>query len=153
MAKVLYNEAPLLVDLPDLVQEGNTIKRKGMLVEQSYSPVFKYVRITFDIVPFSDAGERLDMEPNTIFQARRTTFTADNRFLVDTAGGHEGEVLCPAEEENITQVIDGVETLVPNPLLDGKTYMPDYDFWDSIAHTQSVILTDMIALAIGRTGV
>lgn len=153
MAKVIYDEAPLLVNLPDLIQEGNTIKRKGMLVEQSYSPVFKYVKITFDIVPYSDAGERLDLVENSIFQARRITFSADNRFLVDTAEGHEGEVLCPIEEEMLTAVVDGVETASLNPLLDDKTYMPDYDFWDSIAHTQSVILTDAIGLAIVRAGV
>lgn len=152
MAKVVYDEAPLVVDLPDLIQEENTIKRKGMLVELNYSPVFKYVRITFDIVPYSAAGARLDLEENSIFHAKRITFSADNRFLVNTAVDHEGEVICPIEEEFLTAVVDGVEGTSLNPLLEDKTYMADYDFWDSIAHTQPVILTDVIGLAIVRTG-
>lgn len=145
MPLIEFKQDPLMIELPDLVVGNITIKRKAQIIEQTYNPVEKKVSLTFDVFPFADNkgdfGDRLDIGDDSFFKTVRNTIVAANKFLVDSS---TGKVLTGIDSEYMYVK----EEKVLDPILEGKNYMPDFDFYDYVAHTQQIILVQMIAQAI-----
>jgi hypothetical protein len=146
MALVVFPVTPIIMDLPDYDDHGIIVKRRAEIIEFYWAMKERYVRVIYDVLPYSsdegDYGVRLDQQPDTMFVVQRTTILANNSKLVDF---RNGDFICMTSEEYLTAE-DGSSYL--NPLLEGLTYIKDYDRYYRIATTQSVIMVDTIKAAI-----
>lgn len=148
MPKVTFNHNVLTVEVPNLMISETEIKRKAVLVKQLYEPAEKKVTIEFDTIPYAknpddSYGERLDTADKP-FAKVSCILVALPTMLVDL---ETGNTICAAideyhRDENGEQVL--------NPVLEGKNYADEFDYYDHIANTAPVIINELIALRIQR---
>lgn len=134
--KVTFNNPILLVPISDLTIGGTVIKRKAQLNYLLYQPVNKFLTISVQIVSFAanqDGSYGAQFDENLVHSYEKT-FTAKNgENIVDVA---TGLYLCDSGQEYINGNL--------NPLLEGKNYAEEFDFYDNLANTTPVIIDDMI---------
>lgn len=137
MSKINYIQQPLLVDLPDLpIEGGSVVKRKGELVQFVYEPGRQVITVTYDVVPYTSTGERI--ESGGIIQPYRALVTADYSTFVAEDDGH---ILCNASEEYLPD-----SSL--NPALVGKQYMYRYEWHNRNGWDVHRVIMDGIRVAI-----
>jgi hypothetical protein len=143
MPYIDYQTYPLWIELPDYVMINITIKQKALVINQTWDIQTQQVRLAFDIIPFeklpdNSYGQRLDTIQNSMFYARNVTIVAKNGDFLDV--DNNGAVLCHTDEE----YIDGDL----NPILEGKNYMKDYNYYHQIAFNTPIIIAELITFAV-----
>jgi hypothetical protein len=145
--KVSFNNPLLIVDISDDINAATTIKRKAELNFLLYQPRNKMLTISVQVVPYSKNddgtyGNRLDNKPT--FKSYEKTFTAKiGENLVDVT---TGLYLCDSKDEYSPGVDakTGEPIQILNPVLEGKDYAEEFDFYDNLANTTPVVIDDMI---------
>jgi hypothetical protein len=139
--KIAFNKPILLVPISDLTIVETIIKRKAQLNFLLYQPVNKFLTISVQIISFAanadgSYGEQFD---ENLVRSYERTFTAKiGENLVDVT---TGLTLCDSSAEFIS---DDQGKTVLNPVLEGKNYAEEFDFYDNVANTSPVIINDLI---------
>lgn len=149
MAKISYDFPLLICDIPDLVQGETIIKRKAELNFLLYQPRDRKVTISIQVLPFAAVnnqyGDRLDI-PNSPFVSYEKVMYATDMWFVDAI---TGEVLCETKDEYSDGFDEEQNPIkIINPLLNNRTYVKEFEFYNMLANIQPVIINQLITQKI-----
>jgi hypothetical protein len=141
----------IVVNVSDKTVGSTIIKRKAEVLNLNYAPREERVIISLNIIPFaaipdpSTSGETTtygeSLDGVVGFTTYQKNIIADMTTLVDVTNG------VPFASANM--IFDSTAT-GPGGILEGKTYMYEYEFYKMMAATQSVIVDDLITSIIAR---
>ena len=134
--KVSFNKPLLTVEIGDLVIGQTIIKRKAQLNYMLYQPVNKFLTVSVQILSFAsnqDGSYGAQFDENLIHSYEKTFTAKMQENLVDVTTGF---YLCDSASEYVNGNL--------NPVLEGKDYAEEFDFYDNLANTTPEIINDMI---------
>lgn len=128
-------DTELVVDIPDIVVNGITFKRKAHSHTVQIEDIDK--RVVLHILVYYYGTDNMPIDNESIgIKPYLRTLTADNNYLVDATNGMP---LCALSEQFVKGEDDAD---VENPVLAGKTYVREFQLFAQM-QTQPVVINDM----------
>lgn len=145
MPQVNYNTERQLIDVaPKMIGGIAVYNRKARFGILNWDTYNKKVYVECEVFPYQRNEDR--SYGNAIVDDKempivKYVFIASDD-MVDAA---TGDILCKANEIFVIDNTDPENPVtVENPVLAGKNYMPEYDFYCMLADTQEVNITQLI---------